>query len=138
MYLLDSCTISDFMKGEKNTSIKLKALSPSLIYISSITQMEILYGLLRKFDKSHKYFTFFEEFISAINLLAFDKKAAESSAQIRYALEQQDTPIGSYDILIAGIAVSENLTLVTSNEKEFSRIKDLQIENWRQQGRNKY
>ena len=131
MYLLDSCTISDFMKGDENTGTKLKSISPALIYTSTITQMEIMYGLLRKFEPSHKYFKFFDEFITAINILPFDDKAAINSAHIKKNLEMQGRPIGAYDILIAGIAVSEDLTLVTSNIREFTRINTLQIENWR-------
>lgn len=131
MYLLDSCTISDFMKGEANTLKKIKSISPSEIYTSTITQMEIRYGLLRKFDHNHKYFKVLEDFLSVISILSFDTRAAEFSAQIRKNLESQGTPIGSYDILIAGIAKSENLTLVTSNKKEFDRVHGLVIENWR-------
>ena len=131
MYLLDSCTISDFMKGEINTTKKLKSLTPSIIYISRITQMEITYGLLRKFDLSHKYFEFLKEFFSAITILSFNENAANQAAIIRKTLEAKGTPIGAYDILIAAIAISENLTLVTSNEKEFLRVDNLIIENWR-------
>ena len=63
MYLLDSCAISDFMKGDVNTTKKIKSLSPAIIYTSAVTQMEIMYGLLRKFDLSHRYFDFFSEFL---------------------------------------------------------------------------
>lgn len=131
MYLLDSCTISDFMKGEPNTAKKIKSLSPSTIYTSTITQMEITYGLLKKFDYSHKYFNFFEEFIAAITVLSFDEDAAKNSADIRKNLEKLGKPIGSYDILIAGIAKANDLILVTSNEKEFLRVEQLILENWR-------
>ena len=133
MYLLDSCTISDFMKGEPNTVQKLKSLSPSIIYTSTITQMEITYGLLKKFDHSHQYFTLFGDLMAAITILSFDEEAAISSARIRKNLEKIGKPIGAYDILIAGIAKAENLILVTSNEKEFSRIEQLNLENWRKE-----
>jgi tRNA(fMet)-specific endonuclease VapC len=131
MYLLDSCTISDFMKGLEHTSQKIKSLSPSIIYTSTITQMEISYGLLRKFDASHRYFGIFDEFIAAITLLDFDSTAAFASANIKKDLEKQGRIIGAYDILIAGIAKANDLTLVTSNEKEFIRVKGMSLENWR-------
>jgi len=130
MYLLDSCTISDFMKGETNTTQKLKSLSPSIIYTTTITQMEIRYGLLRRFDSGHRYFDFLKEFFSAITILPFNEKAADQAAIIRKTLEAKGTPIGAYDILIAAVALSENLTIVTSNEKEFLRVDNLIIENW--------
>jgi tRNA(fMet)-specific endonuclease VapC len=119
------------MKGEPATIKKLKSLSPSLIYTSTITQMEIKYGLLRKFDSSHKYFKVLEEFLEVITILPFNEEAANSSAKIMVDLNKNGTPIGAYDILIAGIAVGSNLTLVTSNEKEFKRVDKLNLENWR-------
>jgi len=131
MYLLDSCTMSDFMKGEVGTAKKLKFLSPSLIYISTITITEIKCRLLRKFDSSHRYFKIFEEFLNAVTILPFNEAAADSSARIMTELNRKGTPIGAYDFLIAGIALASKLTLVTSNEKEFNRISGLNIENWR-------
>ena len=131
MYLLDSCTISDFMKGDVDTASKIKAVSPNLIYTSTVTQMEITYGLLRKFDKNHSYFTVLEDFFSVISVLPFDRKATLETAVIRKKLEAAGKTIGAYDALIAGIAIAENLILVTSNIREFTRIEGLIIENWR-------
>ncbi|WP_242031140.1 hypothetical protein [Anabaena sp. FACHB-1237] len=44
-YLLDTCVVSDFVKGEQNTLKQLKSISPTDIFISSLTVMEIKYGL---------------------------------------------------------------------------------------------
>ena len=131
MYLLDSCTVSDFMKGEIATAKKIKSLSPSLMYTSTITQLEIKYGLLRKFNSSHKYFKIFEDFMTVITVLPFEEEAANCSAKIMVELNRKGIPIGAYDILIGGIALASGLTLVTSNKKEFERISHLNIENWR-------
>ena len=54
MYLLDTCVISDFVNGNENTLRKVKALAPSLLFISTITQMEIEYGLKRIEERRHK------------------------------------------------------------------------------------
>ncbi len=131
MYLLDSCTISDFMKGEISTTKKLKSLSPSIICTSTVTQMEITYGLLRKFDLSHRYYDILKELFSAITIHPFNEDAANKAAIIKKNLEAKGTPIGAYDILIASIAISKDLILVTSNEREFLRVDNLTIENWR-------
>lgn len=133
MYLLDSCTISDFMKGHTNTMKKIKNTSPSLIYTMTITQTEIMFGLLRKFDNSHYYYKMFEDFLLAITVLPFDAKAAIQSAVIKKNLESRGNIIGAYDILIAGIAKAASLTLITSDIKEFERIDDLKLANWRDQ-----
>jgi tRNA(fMet)-specific endonuclease VapC len=63
-------------------------------------------------------------------VLPLDLPAAEQAAQIRAQLEGQGTPIGPVDTLIAGIALSRGLTLVTRNTREFGRVVGLTVENW--------
>lgn len=60
----------------------------------------------------------------------FDQAHALIAATIRAQLEQQGTPIGSLDILLAGTAVALNATLVTHNVNEFSRVAGLAIADW--------
>lgn len=62
--------------------------------------------------------------------MSFNKKSAEIYGQIRSLLEKKGLTIGSFDMLIASHTISEDLALVTNNEKEFKRIKNLKIENW--------
>ena len=70
-------------------------------------------------------------FLNDVEALAFTKDEANVAARIRTNLQKAGQPIGAYDILIAATALTHKLVLVTSNEKEFSRIPDLAIENWR-------
>ena len=63
-------------------------------------------------------------------VLAFDEKAAAHFGEIRAVLERRGTPIGAYDLLIAGHARSEGVVIVTNNTKEFGRVDGLRIENW--------
>lgn len=56
----------------------------------------------------------------------------EQAAQIRAALKSKGQPIGAYDVLIAAIALQHHLIMVTANQREFGRVPELQIENWRQ------
>ena len=63
-------------------------------------------------------------------VLPFDLAAAEQAAKVRAQLETQGTPIGPVDTLIAGIALSRNLTVVTRNTREFGRVAGLAVENW--------
>ena len=69
---------------------------------------------------------FLAQFIS----LPFDDVAANLFGIIRSQLESQGTPIGSYDLQIAAIALAHNLTLVTHNSREFSRVEGLRWEDW--------
>ena len=132
-YLLDTCVVSDFVKGETGTLARLKAVAPSQIYFSSISLMEIRYGLGLSPQKAKKIEPILNDFFSVIGILNFGQGEAEISAQIRWQLRQQGNPIGAYDVLIAGTALAHNLIMVTANENEFVRVQDLVVENWRQQ-----
>jgi tRNA(fMet)-specific endonuclease VapC len=67
---------------------------------------------------------------SIVNILPLNEAEARYAASIRATLEKQGTPIGPYDVLIAGTALSNKGTLITHNLKEFERIKGLQLEDW--------
>jgi tRNA(fMet)-specific endonuclease VapC len=62
--------------------------------------------------------------------LDFDIVAARIQGEIRADLERKGTPIGPYDVQVAAIALANNLTLVTHNTAEFSRIPDLTLDDW--------
>jgi tRNA(fMet)-specific endonuclease VapC len=62
--------------------------------------------------------------------LPFDDQSAVVFGEIRTQLAAKGTPIGAYDLQIAAIALANNLILVTHNTKEFSRIPQLQLEDW--------
>jgi len=65
-----------------------------------------------------------------VRVIPFDDRAAQASAGIRAGLEMKGTPIGPYDVLIAGSALAHGVTLVTRNTKEFSRVDGLSLESW--------
>ena len=65
-----------------------------------------------------------------IEVLPFDKDAAMAYGDVRADLEKRGLVIGGNDLFIAAHALSLNMTLVTNNQREFSRVKGLKIENW--------
>jgi tRNA(fMet)-specific endonuclease VapC len=65
-----------------------------------------------------------------LELLAFDDDDAETAGRVRAALERSGTPIGAYDLLIAGQALRRGFTLVTANTSEFSRVRGLNWVDW--------
>ncbi|MDD1415284.1 type II toxin-antitoxin system VapC family toxin [Dolichospermum sp. ST_con] len=130
-YLLDTCVVSDFVKGEQNTLKQIKLISPTDLFISSLTVMEIKYGLAINPAKAIKIQPLIETFLISITVLNFTSQEAEKAAEIRSILKIAGSPIGSYDVLIAATALSHNLMIVTSNVREFQRVPNLQIENWR-------
>ncbi len=70
------------------------------------------------------------QFISDLQVIAHDYSACQVYGKLRNNLERKRKIIGSIDLLIAAIAIANDLTLVTNNTKEFKRIKELKVENW--------
>ncbi len=60
----------------------------------------------------------------------FDDPDAEVFAKLRHDLELKGETIGPFDLQIAAICLRHELTLVTGNTSEFSRVTDLLVENW--------
>jgi len=131
-YLLDTCVISDFIKGEAGTKVRLKQTPPVDIAVSAITVMELCYGLALNPQSAQKVEPAIASFLSSVTILPFSTLEAEQAAQIRAVLKSQGQPIGAYDVLIAATALQHNLLMITANEREFDRIPGLQTENWRQ------
>jgi tRNA(fMet)-specific endonuclease VapC len=130
-YLLDTCTVSDFVKGQPGVLTRIKATSPQQIVVSSITRMEIDYGLALNSERARKLAPMLDAFFSVIRTVPFEEADAQATAAIRAALKKEGQPIGAYDVLIAGTGVARGLIVVTSNVDEFNRVGGLQVENWR-------
>ena len=130
-YLLDTCVVSDFVKGQPNVLARIKATPPNLIAVSTLTRMEVDYGLSLNPARARTLGATLEAFFSAISTLPFELADARAAAAVRAALKPLGTPIGAYDVLIAGTGIVRGLTVVTSNTAEFARVSGLQIEDWR-------
>jgi tRNA(fMet)-specific endonuclease VapC len=130
-YLLDTCTVSDFVKGQPNVLARIKATAPNLIAVSALTRMEVDYGLALNADRARKLAPVLDAFFSTIVTLSFDEVDAKAAAAIRAALKTLGQPIGAYDVLIAGMGLARGLVVVTSNVGEFKRVSGLQVEDWR-------
>lgn len=110
-YLLDTCVISDFIKGEIGTIRKLKQTSPINISVSTITVMELRYGLALNPQRAQKIEAAIASLLESVIILPFGYEEAEQSAQIRAILKSQGQPIGAYDVLIAATALHHNLIM---------------------------
>lgn len=97
--------------------------------ISSITLAELLHGV-EKSEKQEHNLRQVENFISRLNVLEYNEKAAAHYGEIRATLERKGETIGVNDLHIAGHARSAGLVLVTNNAREFERVSALRIENW--------
>ena len=132
-FLLDTCVISDFIKGEPGTLHALKSCRPADTAISAITMFEIDYGLALNPQRAKKIASLITGLTQSIQILPFTGATGRYAADIRAELKRKGTPIGPYDVLIAGTALEHELTLVTANTGEFSRLEQLDLIDWRQE-----
>ena len=130
-YLLDTCALSDFARGEPGTLARLREVAPSQIVASAVSAMEVEYGLALDPARARKLAPVMRALLDAITILPYGLGEARASASLRASLQRRGRPVGPYDVLIAGTAIARGLVLVTSNVREFGRIAALRIENWR-------
>jgi tRNA(fMet)-specific endonuclease VapC len=129
MYVLDTNTLIYYFKGQGQVAQNLASISPQEIGVSTIALFELQVGIAKSTSPA-KRTQQLQQLLSRVNLFPFDRDAALAAATIRAQLEQQGTPIGSMDVLMAGTAVSLQATLVTHNANEFSRVAGLAIVDW--------
>lgn len=129
MYVLDTNTLIYYFKGQGQVAQNLASVSPQEISVPTIVLFELQVGIAKS-SSGTKRAQQLQQFLSQINLVAFDRDAALAAATIRAQLEQKGTPIGPLDILIAGTAIALQATLVTHNVQEFSRVSGLAIVDW--------
>ena len=129
-YMLDTniCIYAIKHKPEKVFQ-KLQEVDPQDVCVSSFTYAELVHGV-EKSAAVEKNRLALSMLLANIEILDFDVDAADCYGKIRADLEKRGTPIGPLDMMIAGHAQSLGYTLVTNNEKEFSRVSNLKIENW--------
>ena len=130
LYLLDTNVCIVYLKGKSsNIDRRLKSLKRNNIAVCSIVKAELFYGSIRSNNPKKALQvqkTFVEQFIS----LPFDDRCAPIYGKLRANLASTGTPIGSNDLLIAAIALANDLILVTHNVREFSRVQGLKLEDW--------
>ena len=129
-YLLDTNICIYIIKQKPHSVLnKFNSIEPGEIAISMITVSELYYGA-RKSANEEKNILALNKFILPFNILDFDIAAANIYGIIRTELESKGIPIGPLDTLIAAHAISLDYILVTNNEREFTRVSGLQVENW--------
>jgi len=129
VYILDTNTLIYFFKGVGRVGENLLAVSPKNIGIPAVVLYELEYGIAKS-TSPRKRQNQLAELCALVEVLAFGNEEAKTSARIRAVLEKKGTPIGPYDVMIAGTALSKQGILVTNNTKEFNRIPKLQITDW--------
>jgi tRNA(fMet)-specific endonuclease VapC len=129
-YLLDTNVCIQFITG-RSISVKenIEKNDLSSLFICSVVRGELEYGA-RKSNNPEKTFDVLMNFLSSFPEISYDSNAAMQYGIIRAELEKKGTPIGAYDMQIAAIALTNNMTLVSHNIKEFKRVQGLLLEDW--------
>ncbi len=131
-YLLDTNACIRHLNGRApHLTARLKNTDPVQIVVCSVVKGELFFGSARSQNPA-KSRQVQDEFLRDLVSLPFDDAAAEHYARIRADLTASGTLIGPNDLLIAAIALANNLVLVTNNTAEFGRVKGLRIEDWEQ------
>lgn len=131
MYLLDTNTVSDYLKGNPGVLNNLKRHHHSLVAISSITKYELFYGLLKNPQAHKKYGEQLRLLFKQAQALVFDEESALLAAEIKQNLTQKGESIGDCDTMIAAIGLQHKTVVVTNNVKHFQRVQNLIVINWR-------
>ena len=132
--LLDTDILSAIIRKHPTAITKAQAylLTQKQFTFSIITRYEILRGLKAK--NATQQLTAFERFCSINIVLPMTDEVIIKASDIYAFLKQNGSLIGDADILIASTALVNNLPLVTNNVRHFSRIPNLSIQNWLQNG----
>lgn len=126
-YLPDSNVFIALAARRQSVLSRLRHIATADIGLSAIVQYELFFGAVNGTRREQNLASLAE---LPFALVPFDEQDALRAAEIRAALRSRGTPIGPYDVLIAGQALARDLTLVTRNIREFERVEGLRLENW--------
>jgi len=129
-YLLDTNICISALRETSPRLVKRISLKKNQrISISTITLAELFHGAMRSARQAH-HESLIITFCAPLTIADFDSSAARVYGVVRRQLEEAGKPIGPFDNLIAAHALALDVTLVTSNVKEFNRVPGLRVEAW--------
>lgn len=128
-YLLDTNILSDLVRRPQGRIAKrLARAGESNVCTSIVVAAELRFGAAKSGSK--RLTAQLEVILSAIETLPLEEPADHHYAKLRQYLEARGTPIGPNDLLIAAHALALDCTVITANDREFSRVPGLKVENW--------
>lgn len=132
MYLFDTDTISNLLSKRPSAKLKrrLKKVPPERQFTSTITVAELYYGVYKSPRPQEFKRRLEREVLPRVRVIPFDRRAAEVYGRVRAELERRGRPLADPDLMIASIALSRGLTVITGNVQHFARVPGLTVENW--------
>ena len=129
-FLLDTNACIAILRDRgSNVARRLRQEPSGTVALCSVVKAELYYGAYKSQQRAQTLARL-DRFIRTFHSYAFDDPAAEAYGRIRADLAAQGTPIGPNDLMIAAIALVNNLILVTHNTREFARVAGLALEDW--------
>jgi tRNA(fMet)-specific endonuclease VapC len=126
---LDTNILSDLVRNPGGrVATQISRAGEDRVCTSIVVAAELRYGAIK--SNSAKIAERIDLILSALEILPLEIPADREYAAVRHHLTRQGTPIGPNDLLIAAHALALDLTVVTGNVREFSRVPGLKVENW--------
>lgn len=131
LHMLDTNIASYLIKGKSpDIEARLSDILPSMVCISVMTRVELLYGL-KRLPADHRLNLAVRQFLKIVRVLPWDVESADWYATIRHQLVSTGLPIGEMVMMIAAHSLSAGAVLVTNNTRHYGRIEaPLILENW--------
>ena len=128
-YLLDTDTLIFWLNGDQTIAQKADEVGRADLHFSTVSLAELYFGAYnsKEIDRNLKVI---QQLSLIIDLIPFERRAAQLFGQIKAALKQQGNLLLDADLMIASVALVNELTIVTNNTKHFTRIPNLSLENW--------
>jgi tRNA(fMet)-specific endonuclease VapC len=130
LFVLDTDVVIDVLRSRSPVVLERFTEHDDALGVSAVTVAELRFGAARSSAPSANRAAV-DEFLAFLEIVAFDGDAAAQAGEVRGALAAAGTPIGGYDVLIAGHTRSVGAVLVTGNVREFSRVDGLRVVDWR-------
>jgi tRNA(fMet)-specific endonuclease VapC len=133
-YFLDTNVVSDLVRNPQGlVTQRIRQVGERGVCTSIIVAAELRYGAEKK--GSDRLTAQLEAVLGALEVVPFEAPADTAYGRLRARLERSGQGIGANDLLIAAQAVALGYTIITDNEREFGRIKELPLENWLHTGK---
>jgi tRNA(fMet)-specific endonuclease VapC len=129
LYVLDTNTVSYYLKGQGRIAERLLAAAPTDVVLPAVVVYELLHGAGRA-QAPRALRRGLDMLLGTVGCLPFGEAEARTAARIRLDLEAVGAPIGPVDVLIAATALAHRGVLVTRNTRGFGRVESLRLENW--------
>jgi tRNA(fMet)-specific endonuclease VapC len=128
-YLLDTNVCIQHLRGHAGVQARVAAVPRESLLVCSVVCFELYFGALNAREPAAATAKVMA-FLSGLESLSFDDRAAEVAARLRLRLGKVGMLIGPLDLQIASIALSHDVAVVTHNTTEFARISELRLEDW--------